>query len=171
MVAGGVTALAWLPFIIGAPDSSLKALRPTVNNAHDSVLELFGLTNESLRDWMRIVQHVACLSVATVLVFRHRPESVIAAAIAIRIATYPATWNYYTPGLVIGVRIWDLLDRRRLPWATIVVVLGLAPTWLVASDTARAVLRLTVCRGCGHPSPAPNTSYLTGRPSDAERAG
>lgn len=143
VVAGGVAALAWLPFIIGAPDS-LKALRPTVNIAPDSVLDLVGLTNESMPDWLRVAQLVACITVAAVLVSRHRPESVIAAAIAVRVASDPATWNYYTPGLVIGVLIWDLLDRRRLPWATAVVVVGLAPTWLVPSDTVRGVLRLAV---------------------------
>jgi hypothetical protein len=58
--------------------------------------------------------------------------------------TDPATWSYYTPGLVIGVLIWDLIDDRRFPWATLVVAAGLAPTWLVPSDTARSVLRLVV---------------------------
>ena len=143
VLAGGVAALTWLPFIVGAPDS-LKALRPTVHVAPDSVLHLFGLTDASLPDWMRMAQLVACFAIAAVTVVRHRPESVIAAAIAVRIATDPATWNYYTPGLVIGVLIWDLLDRRRFPWMTLAAAVGLAPTWLVPSDTARAVLRLAV---------------------------
>lgn len=141
MVAGGVAAAAWLPFVIGAPDS-LKALRPTVNVAPDSVLALLGVTNDSMPDWLRVAQLLACVAVAGALAMRHRPESIIAAAIAVRVATDPATWSYYTPGLVVGVLLWDLLDRRRFPWLTVAAVVGLGPTWLVPSDTARAALRL-----------------------------
>jgi len=143
LAAAGVAAVAWLPFLIGARNS-LKALRPAVKVAPDSVLDLVGVTTQSLPDWMRVAQLVACLAVGAILVVRNRPESVIAAAVAVRIATDPATWSYYTPGLVIGVLIWDLLDRRRFPWVTLAVVLGLAPTWLVPSDAIRAVLRAAV---------------------------
>ena len=75
----------------------------------------------------------------------------IAAAIAVRLATDPATWSYYTPALVIGVLVWDVLERRRFPGATLIAVVGLAPTWLVPSDTAPAVMRLAVTRpwSCG----------------------
>jgi hypothetical protein len=143
LAAAGVAAVAWLPFLIGARNS-LKALRPAVKVAHDSVLDLVGVTDQSLPDWMRVAQLLACLAVGAILVLRNRPESVIAAAVAVRIATDPATWSYYTPGLVIGVLIWDLFDRRRFPWATLAAVLGLAPTWLVPSDAARAALRAAV---------------------------
>ncbi|HEX2785760.1 MAG TPA: glycosyltransferase family 87 protein [Ilumatobacteraceae bacterium] len=146
IIAGSVAALAWLPFIVGAPDS-LRALRPTVNVAPDSVLALFGVTSDSMPDWLRVAQLIACLGVAAVLALRRRPESVIAAAIAVRLASDPATWSYYTPGLVIGVLVWDLIERRRFPWATFVVVVGLAPTWLVPSDTARGLMRLAVTAG------------------------
>jgi hypothetical protein len=129
--------------MVGAPDS-LKAMRPTVTLAPDSVLALFGLTDSSMPGWLRVAQLLACLTVAAILVLRCKPESVIAAAIAVRIATDPATWSYYTPGLVIGVLVWDLLGRRKFPWATLAVTAGLAPTWLVPADTARGVLRLVV---------------------------
>jgi hypothetical protein len=145
-IAVAVAAVAWLPFIIGAPNS-LKALRPTVNVAPDSVLALFGVTTDSMPDWMRVAQLLGCLAAAGLIAYLGKPESVIAAAIAVRIGTDPATWSYYTPGLVIGVLVWDLLDRRRFPWATLAVLLGLAPTWLIPSDTARAVLRLAVAVG------------------------
>ena len=143
MVAAVISGAAWLPFIIGAPDS-LRAMRPTVNVAPDSVLALLGATTDSLPEWTRVAQLLACLGVAALLALRCRPESIIAAAIAVRLATDPATWSYYTPGLVIGVVIWDLLARRRFPWATLIAVVGLAPTWLLPSDTARAVTRLAV---------------------------
>ena len=143
LVACVIAGAAWLPFIIGAP-ASLKAMRPTVNVAPDSVLALFGVTTDSLPGWMRVAQLIACLAVATVLAYRYRPESIIAAAIAVRLATDPATWSYYTPGLVIGVLLWDVLERRRYPWATLIAVVGLAPTWLLPNDTARAVIRLAV---------------------------
>jgi hypothetical protein len=146
VLAAAIAAIAWMPFIIGAPDS-LKALRPTVNVAPDSVLALLGVTNASMPGWMRVAQLLGCVAAATAVVWRGRPESVIAAAVAVRIATDPATWSYYTPGLVIGVLVWDLLDRRAFPWLTLITVLALAPTWLVPADTARAVLRLALAVG------------------------
>jgi hypothetical protein len=142
VIAGAVAAIAWLPFVLGAPDS-LKALRPTVDLAPDSVLALFGLDDDSMPGWLRVAQLIGCLTVALVLVLRGRPESVIAAALAVRIATDPATWSYYTPGLVAGVLIWDFLDRRRFPWITFAVAVALAPTWLVPSETARGALRFS----------------------------
>jgi hypothetical protein len=48
---------------------------------------------------MQVAQLLSCLGVAAALVLRRRPEAVIAA----RIATDPATWSYYTPGVVVGV--------------------------------------------------------------------
>lgn len=146
VLAGLVAAVAWLPFIIGAP-SSLKALRPTVDVAPDSVLSLFGVTDASMPDWMRVAQLVACVGVALLLALQHRSTAIIAAAVAVRIASDPATWSYYTPGLVAGVLIWDLLGRRRFPWVTLAVVVGLAPTWLIPSDTTRGVMRLAVTAG------------------------
>ena len=143
IVACMLAAVVWLPFIVGTPNA-LKAMRPTVNLFPDSVLALFGVTTDSIPGWLRVAQLVACFAVASILVLKHRSESAIAAAIAVRIATDPATWSYYTPGLVIGVLIWDLLDDRRFPWLTLAAVVALAPTWLVPSDTARGVLRLAV---------------------------
>ncbi len=162
LIAGVIAAVAWLPFIIGAPDS-LKAMRPTVNVAPDSVLALVGVTNASMPDWMRVAQLVACIGVAAALALRCRPESVIAASIAVRLATDPATWSYYTPGLVIGVLVWDVLERRRFPWATLIAVVGLAPTWLVPSDTARAIMRLALTVAVVVWSFAPATRRARGR--------
>jgi hypothetical protein len=141
IIAGLIAGVVWLPFIIGAPDS-LKALRPTVNVFADSVMHLFGVTSESMPDWLRVAQLLGCLAVASVLALKRRPESIVAAAIALRLASDPATWSYYTPGLVVGVLVWDLLDRRAFPWITLAAVVALAPTWLVPSDGARALLRL-----------------------------
>ncbi|HEX3090860.1 MAG TPA: glycosyltransferase family 87 protein, partial [Ilumatobacteraceae bacterium] len=55
VISGAVAAVVWLPFIVGAPDS-LKALRPTVNVAPDSVMALFGVTTDTMPDWMRVAQ-------------------------------------------------------------------------------------------------------------------
>ena len=142
-LAVAIAGVAWLPFIISAPDS-LRALRPTANVTADSVMALFGVTTDSMPDWVRVAQLIGCLLVASALAKRGRPELIIAAAVAVRVATDPATWSYYTPGLVIGVLVWDLLGGRELPWATLAVIVGLAPTWLVPSETARGIMRLAV---------------------------
>ena len=59
ITACGVAAIAWLPFVIGAPDS-LKALRPTVDLAPDSVLAPFGVTDGSMPGWLRVAQLIGC---------------------------------------------------------------------------------------------------------------
>jgi hypothetical protein len=146
LVTCAVAAAAWLPFIVAAPDS-LKSLRPAVNVAPDSVLALFGVTTASMPDWLRVAQLLACLAVAALLAWQRRPDLIVAAAVATRLAIDPATWSYYTPGLVVGVLVFDLQARRRLPWAALAVAVMLAPTWLVPSDDARAVLRLAITVG------------------------
>jgi hypothetical protein len=65
VISGAVAAVVWLPFIVGAPDS-LKALRPTVNVAPDSVMALFGVTTDTMPDWMRVAQLVGCLAIVGV---------------------------------------------------------------------------------------------------------
>jgi hypothetical protein len=67
IVACSVAALAWLPFVVGAPDS-LKALRPTVHLAPDSVLTIFGVTDDSIPGWLGVAELVACIAVASALV-------------------------------------------------------------------------------------------------------
>jgi hypothetical protein len=145
--AGATIAIAtivWLPFIVASPGIS-HALRPTAALAPDSVLAPFGFTTQQMPDWLRLAQFAVAIVVGVVLVARHRWAGVLMAAIAVRIATDPATWAYYTPGLVAGALLWDQVpSSRRVTWASIIAVVMLAPTWLVPDAQVRAVLRLAV---------------------------
>jgi hypothetical protein len=144
VVAGLIGALAWAPFVVH-DTQTLHSLRPTVNVAADSVLSLFGASNEP-PGWMRVAQLVLALVVASAAVLRRVPEGVILAAVAVRLGTDPGTWSYYTAGLALGALAWDLVHvRRTVPVTTLMVAVLLPPTWLVPSDGLRAMMRLVAC--------------------------
>ncbi|MCU1368001.1 MAG: hypothetical protein JWN39_3640 [Ilumatobacteraceae bacterium] len=146
MVVGlAVGGLPWLPFLIADPDT-LRSIRTTVHVSSGSVIRLFGFSDANVPSWLRIAQLLGALSIAFVAVWRRSSSGVILAALAVRIATDPGTWSYYTVGLVLGAFIWDVLETRSvIPWATLVGSALLAPTWLIRSDDGRAAMRLFAC--------------------------
>jgi hypothetical protein len=145
LLANAVGALFWLPFFIAEPHT-LKAMRPTVNVAPDSVLQLFGMSNESIPAWLRGAQLLGALGLATVAVWRGRVGGVLLVAIAFRMMTDPGTWGYYTAGFMLGALAWDLYETTSIvPTTTVIAALLLPPSWIVHSADVRAVLRLTAC--------------------------
>lgn len=146
-IAVGLGALLWLPFLIAEP-KTLQSMRPTVNIAPDSVLQLFGVTNDSIPQWLRTAQLLGALLLTAVVMWRGRPGGVILAAIAFRMMTDPGTWSYYTAGFMLGALAWDLYETRWLmPRTTLVAAVLLLPPWIVHSADARAVMRLGACLG------------------------
>ena len=123
--------------------AGIEAIRPTVAVAPDSVLHLFGLTTSSQLDWLRPAQFLVAIVIGLVCVHRRRVEHVLLGVIAVRIATDPGTWSYYSPGLLAGALLWDLLtSTASVPLLTLAAWLMLAPEWLVPEANLRAVLRL-----------------------------
>ena len=140
-----IAAVAWAPFILDAP-RSLHSLRPTVNVAADSVLRLLGGSAEQPPSWLRLAQLGLALATASLAVVRRVPEGTILAAVAVRLGTDPGTWGYYTPGLLLGALIWDVLrSPQRVPVTSYAMAVLLLPEWIVPSDLLRASLRLVAC--------------------------
>lgn len=147
IIAVCIGALLWLPFLVAEP-KTLQSMRPTVNIAPDSVLQLFGVTNDSIPQWLRTAQLLGALLLATLVMWRGRPGGVILVAIACRMMTDPGTWSYYTAGFMLGALAWDLYETRSLmPRTTLVAAVLLLPPWIVHSADVRAVMRLTACLG------------------------
>ncbi len=144
-LAIGITAMFWSPFIIAAPGTR-DAIRPTVKVADDSILRMIGFADSTVPAGIRTFQVLLAIALGVCAVAARRSVSVMMVAIAVRIATDPGTWSYYTPGLVVSALLVDVLGMRRiLPIASLTVLFFLAPSWLVPSSDLLAVLRLAGC--------------------------
>lgn len=119
-LASAISALAWLPFVIGDPNT-LDAIQPAVLTAAASVLHLFGVPLNDAPGWVRPVQLGAALLAGTLAVARGRWGAVLVVGIALRIALDPQTFLYYSAGLLVAALAWDLL-RSPHP----------APVWTLA---------------------------------------
>ena len=142
LLANAVGALFWLPFFIAEPHT-LSSMRPTVDIAADSVLQLFGMTNASMPTWLRSAQLLGALCVATIAVWRGRIGGVLLVAVAFRMMTDPGTWSYYTAGFMLGALAWDQYETTAIaPAATLAAAVLLLPPWLIPWADVRAVTRL-----------------------------
>lgn len=145
LISCGVGGCLWLPFFIAEPNT-LRALKPTVSVAPDSVLELFGLADSSIPGWLRIAQLLGALALAALVVWRGRFGGVLLAAVAVRMITDPGTWSYYTAGFMLGALAWDLYETNSItPKATWCAAVLLLPPWLIPWDDVRAITRLVAC--------------------------
>ena len=138
----------WAPFVI-ADSKTLLAARYTIVNARSSVLRLLRVTNPSTPKWDRLTQLLSTLGIGGLAVVRDRWEGVVLATIAVRLMLDPGVNAYYTPGLVLGALIWDLLRPRwRWPVTTALAALLLElPIMVSIAPTAAAALRLLACIG------------------------
>lgn len=144
-IAGAITAVAWLPFVVGDP-ATLGALRPAVLTQPASVLHLFGLPLFDAPLWVRPVQLGAAVVVGMLAVARGRWGAVLLVGVAMRVALDPEVFLYYSAGLLLAALAWDLLrSPRPLPaWSLVgFVLLNDAPV-VISSPSGLAVLRLAV---------------------------
>ena len=145
-VSVAVGALCWAPFLL-ATSGTLDGLRPPVQVAADSVVQLFGVgVGGDVPAALRMAQLVVAFAVVSVVVWRGHPEVALLGGIAVRLALDPATWEYYTVGLVLGALVWDL-ERSRLRWpvATVAVSLLVPPDVWFELPELRSWLRLIGC--------------------------
>jgi hypothetical protein len=145
-VSVAVGAVCWAPFLV-ASSGTLDGMRPPVLVAADSVVQLFGANvGGDVPAVLRMAQLTIALSVVAVVVWRGHPEAALLGGVAVRLALDPATWEYYTVGLVLGALVWDL-ERSRLRWpaATVAVTLLVPPEVLYELPGLRSSLRLMGC--------------------------
>jgi hypothetical protein len=149
ILAGVLGSIVWVPFLVAAP-GTVEALRDfRLAVAPRSALHLLGFDTVAAPVWLRPVQFVASLAVATAAVARGRWQGVIFVAMATRILLDPAVHSYHLTGLVVGAVAWDLIwCERRWPMWTISPVVLLA-TRLTAvphgiAGAVRLALSLTI---------------------------
>ncbi len=141
-----ISVVVWAPFLVA--DGALDALKPRVPVMPDSVVGLVLEPMQLPSGALRLFQLVTTLALAAWAHHRRGAAAVMWTGVAARLLLDPAAWPYYTAGFVLGALVWETFSvHRRIPWATILSAVLLAPEWLVESDTARAWLRLVACVG------------------------
>ena len=141
--AAAVIAAAWLPFFIAAP-GTVRALHYQIGNMPDSALRALGVSSAYTPQWDRLGQIVVACVLALIAISRGRWPAVLLLGAGARIALDPGVHGYYTPGILLGALLWDLLGSRRpVPIWTIVsfCALNLVPL-ATANDEVRGDFRL-----------------------------
>src|SRR5579863_8678044 len=138
-----VIAAAWLPFFIAEPQT-VRALHYTIGNMPDSALRALGVTTQRTPPWDRQAQIVLGCALGVIAIARRRWPAVLLLGAGARIALDPGVHGYYTPGIMIGALLWDLLGSRRpLPIWTAVSFFALNVVPLVSgNDSIRGEFRL-----------------------------
>jgi hypothetical protein len=146
ILAGVLGSVVWVPFLVAAPQTveALGDFRLAI--ASRSALHVLGLDTAAAPGWLRPVQFVASLAVATVAVVRGRWQGVIFVAMATRILLDPAVHSYHLTGLVVGAVAWDLLwCRRRWPMWTVLSGVLLATRLTAIPHSIAGGIRLGLC--------------------------
>jgi hypothetical protein len=135
--------VVWIPFLVAAP-GTIEALGDyRLEVARRSALHLLGLDDVAAPGWLRPLQFVATLAVATAAVIRGRWQGVIFVAMATRILLDPAVHSYHLTGLVVGAVAWDLTwCRRRWPLWTASTALLLTTRLTVLPYAVSGAIRL-----------------------------
>jgi hypothetical protein len=141
--AATVIAAAWLPFFVAVPET-VRALHYTIANLPDSGLRALGVSAARTPAWDRAAQIIIACGLGIAAIWRNRWPAVILLGTGARIALDPGAHGYYTPGILVGALIWDLVGTRRsLPVWTIIsfCALNLVPL-ITASGPVRGAFRL-----------------------------
>lgn len=145
LVGVAVAAVFWGPFFL-ASTRTFAALRPTVALTPDSILTMLGFHDADIGTWLRMAQLGLAMVVVAVAVWHGRPAAALLGGVAVRLMFDPATWNYYTAGLVLGALVWDVaVSSSRVPWATMAATVLVPPMWLLPWPTVSAWMRAVAC--------------------------
>lgn len=121
-----VIAAGWLPFYLADPAGTAVALHFQIHNAWASGLRVLGVSSRYGPTWVRPAQIVLACLLGGVAVWRGRWPGVLLLGVAARMCLDPATHGYYTPGLLMGALLWDLVGARRpIPVLTVLGFLAL----------------------------------------------
>jgi len=116
VVFAGALALAWLPFLLADPRTLSSLGQFTIHTSASSALRALGVTSPGTPGWDRPAQLLLGAAVAFVAVRRGRWAAVPLAVLGARLLLDPATYPYYTAGLLVACAAVDLLTPdRRLP--------------------------------------------------------
>jgi hypothetical protein len=110
--AAVVIAAAWLPFYV-ADHGTSAAFHFQIYNSWASGLRALGVHPKYSPSWVRTVQVLLGCVLGGMAVWRGRWPAVLVLGAGARIAIDPGTHGYYTPGLLLGALLWDLVGARR----------------------------------------------------------
>lgn len=134
-VFAGLSALAWVPFLV-ADRRTLGVGSFTIINAPDSALRALGIDAATTPSWDRPAQLLLAAVLGLWCLRTGRALAIPAVALAARLLLDPGTYPYYTASLVLAVLCIDLLRERArsIPWLTLMVT-----TWFAVTNTLVAV--------------------------------
>jgi hypothetical protein len=136
-------AAAWLPFFIADPNT-IAATRFLIRNEPDSALRALGVRDNYTPRWDRLAQALLGCVLGALAIARKRWPAVLLLAGGARIVLDPAAHSYYTPDVMAGALLWDVLVVRRPCWTIIsFAALNLAPI-LVKDPAAQGAIRLAL---------------------------
>jgi hypothetical protein len=107
-----VLAVAWLPFMIADP-ATLNAANFTIRNLQRSALRALGVSSPRTPSWDRPAQVILGCGLGVIAIWRRRWPAVLLLAGGARIVLDPAAHSYYTPDVMVGALLWDVLGARR----------------------------------------------------------
>jgi hypothetical protein len=171
--AAAAIAAAWLPFYL-ADAATMNATRYLIRNEPMSALRALGVSQVYTPSWDRAAQALLGCVLGALAVWRRRWPAILLLAGGARIVLDPAAHSYYTPDVVVGALLWDLLSSRRpFPLWTITsfAALNLAPH-VISSPAAQGTIRLALVAAFTVAALAlPARSYATGSPPRQTRLG
>lgn len=144
VAALAVLAVAWLPFFV-ADAHSLNAGKFLIRNENNSALRALGV-RQDYPDWERLPQVLLGSVAGVAAVWRRRWPAVLLLAGGARLLLDPAAHSYYTPDVMTGALLWDLLGARRpVPLWTITsfAALNVAPL-IIHDQAAQGAIRLAL---------------------------
>jgi hypothetical protein len=167
--AAAAIAAAWLPFYLADP-ATMNATRYLIRNEPMSALRALGVSQAYTPSWDRAAQALLGCVLGALAFWRGRWPAILLLAGGARIVLDPAAHSYYTPDVMVGALLWDLLGSRRpFPrWAIIsFAALNLAPH-VISSPAAQGTIRLALVAAFTVAALAlPARSYTTGSRSYA----
>jgi hypothetical protein len=142
--AAGTIAVAYAPFFVADP-ATMNATRFLIRNEPDSALRALGVTENYTPRWDRAAQVLLGCVLGTVAFLRKRWPAILMLAGGARIVLDPAAHSYYTPDIVTGALLLDLIIQTRLPVFTIAsfAALNLAPL-VIKDQAAQGAIRLAL---------------------------
>ena len=142
--AAGIIAVAYAPFFVADP-ATMNATRFLIRNEPDSALRALGVTENYTPRWDRAAQVLLGCVLGTVAFLRKRWPAILMLAGGARIVLDPAAHSYYTPDIVTGALLLDLIIQTRLPVFTIAsfAALNLAPL-VIKDQAAQGAIRLAL---------------------------
>jgi len=128
-------AVGWLPFFVADP-GTIHATRYLIRNETNSALRALGVSENYTPSWDRPAQVALGCVLGALAVWRRRWPAVLMLAGGARLLLDPAAHSYYTPDVMVGALLWDMVGSRRP-----------MPVWSLASFAALNVAPLVISDG------------------------